>query len=74
MQVSIYEDNAETLILSQTLPSQYIPQSKQYSIKPIWFHKEIVKRDIKLVKIETIEHLGGTKALPREILNILDWN
>ena len=54
MHVSIYEDNAGALVLAETLPSQFTPRSKHYAIKTIWFREEIVKRGIKLLKIDTI--------------------
>ena len=67
MKVSIHEDNAGALILAQKLPPEYTPCSKHYHTKTIWFHEEIVKRRILLLKIETIEQLGDlfTKGLPR---------
>ena len=67
MNVSIHEDNSGALILAETLPPQYTPRSKHYAIKTVWFRKAIVKRGIKLVKIDTIEQLGDifTKSLPR---------
>ena len=67
MNVSIHEDNAGALILAETLPPQYTPRSKHYAIKTVWFREAIVKRGIKLVKIDTIEQLGDifTKSLPR---------
>ena len=67
--VPIHEDNKEALILENSLTSQYTPQSKHYAIRTIWFHEEIVKRGIKLVKIDTVEQLGDmfTKALPTVI-------
>ena len=42
--VSIHEDNAGALILAQTLPPQFTPQSKYYASKTIWFHEEINKK------------------------------
>ena len=67
MNVSIHEDNAGALILAETLPPQYTPRSKHYAIKTVWFREAIVKRGIKLVKIDTVEQLGDifTKSLPR---------
>ena len=67
LHVSIHEDNAGALILAETLPPQYTPRSKHYHIKTIWFREEIVKRGIKLLKIDTAEQLGDifTKALPK---------
>ena len=37
MHVLIHEDNAGALILAETLPPQYTPQSKHDTIKTIWF-------------------------------------
>ena len=67
MLVSIHEDNAGALVLAETLPPQFTPRSKHYATKTIWFREEIVKRKIKLVKIETSEQLGDlfTKALAK---------
>ena len=76
MHVSAHEDNAGALILAKKLPPQYTPWKKTYAIKITRFCEEIVKRGMKLVKIDNIEQLGDmfTKALPRFILNILDQN
>lgn len=73
MHVSIHEDNAGALILAQTIPPQFTPRSKYYAIKTVWFREEIVKRGIKLVKIDTIEQLGDvfTKGLPRATFEYL---
>eukprot|EP00804_Cyclotella_cryptica_P030032 CCRYP_016931-RB/>CCRYP_016931-RB protein AED:0.13 eAED:0.13 QI:0/-1/0/1/-1/0/1/0/99 len=67
MNVPIHEDNAGALVLAETLPPQFTPRSKHYAIKMIWFHEQIVKRKIKLVKIDTVEQLGDlfTKGLTR---------
>jgi hypothetical protein len=67
MHVCIHEDNVGALILADTLPPQYTPQSKHYHIKTIGFKELIKKLKIKLEKIETVEQLGDlfTKALPR---------
>jgi hypothetical protein len=58
MNVSIHEDNPGALVLDKTLPPQFTPRSKYYTIKTIWFHEEIFKRDIQLNKINTVEQLG----------------
>ena len=80
MHSCIHEDNAGALILADTLPPQYTPQSKHYHIKTIWFRELIKKLKIKLVKIETVEQLSDifTKALSRvqfEYLrkNLMGW-
>ena len=67
MNVSIHEDNAGALVLAETLPPQFTPRSTHYAIKMIWFCEQIVKRKIKLVKIDTVEQLGDlfTKGLTR---------
>ncbi|EJK57482.1 hypothetical protein THAOC_22468 [Thalassiosira oceanica] len=66
MKVSIHEDNAGALVLGKTLPPGFTPRSKHYAIKTIWFREQIVKRGIKLLKIDTKEQLGDifTKGLP----------
>ncbi len=65
MNVSIHKDNAVALVLDKTLPPQFMPQSKYYAIKTIWFHGEIFNRGIQLLKIDTVEQLGDifTKGL-----------
>ena len=42
----------------------------------IWFHEVIVKRGVNLVKIDTVDQLGGmfTKALPRVAFEYLRSN
>ena len=73
MNVSIHEDNAGALVLAETLPPQYTPRSKHYHVKTIWFREEIVKRGIRLLKIETSEQLGDmfTKGLARPTFEYL---
>ena len=73
MKVSIHEDNAGALILAQKLPPEYSPRSKYYHIKTIWFREEVVKRGIKLLKIETVEQLGDifTKGLSKVMFEYL---
>ena len=73
MNVSIHEDNAGALILAQTLPPQFTPRSKHYAIKTIWFHEQIVRRGIKLLKIDTVEQLGDifTKSLAKPVFEYL---
>lgn len=73
MNVSIHEDNAGALILAETLPPQYTPRSKHYAIKTIWFREQIVRRGIKLLKIDTREQLGDifTKSLAKPIFEYL---
>ena len=69
MHVSIHEDNAGALVLAETLPPQFTPRSKHYVIKMIWFREQIVKRGIKLFKIDTAEQLGDlfTKPLTKVV-------
>jgi hypothetical protein len=73
MNVSIHEDNLGALVLAKTLPPQFTPRSKYYVIKTIWFCEEIVKRGIKLNKIDTVEQLGDifTKGLTRVVFEYL---
>jgi hypothetical protein len=61
----IHKDNSGALVLAETLPPQFMPRSKYYAPKTIWFCEEIHKHGIKLKKIETIEQLGDifTKGL-----------
>ena len=58
MNVSIHKDNYGTLILEETLPPQFTPRSNHYSTKTIWFREDIVKCNIKLLKIDRVEQLG----------------
>jgi hypothetical protein len=73
MNVSIHEDNSGALVLAKTLPPQFTPQSKYYTIKTIWFREEIFKRDIQLNKIDTVKQLGDifTKGLTRVVFEYL---
>ena len=59
MNVSIHEDNLGALVLAKTLPPQYSPRSKYYTIKTIWFCEEIFKRDVQLHKIDSLEEDNG---------------
>jgi hypothetical protein len=58
MNVSIHEDNSGALVLAKILPPQFTPQSKYYTVKTIWFHEEIFKRDVQLHKIDSVQQLG----------------
>ena len=51
----------------------FTPRSKYYAIKTIWFREEIVKRGIKLLKIDTVEQLGDlfTKGLTKQTFEYL---
>ena len=73
LNVSIHEDNSGALILAETLPPQFTPRSKHYATKTIWFREQIVRRGIKLLKIETTEQLGDlfTKGLARPVFEYL---
>ena len=66
MHVTPHEDNIGALTLAETLPPQFTPRSKHYAIKTVWFHEQIIKRGIKLLKIDTKDQLGDifTKSLP----------
>ncbi len=66
MNVSIHKDNAGALVLARTLPLQFMPCSKFYAAKMIWFCEEINKQRIKLLEIDNDEHLGEifTKGIP----------
>ena len=73
MRLSIHEDNAGALVLSETIPPQFTPRGKYYAIKRVWFREEIQKRGVKLLKIDTVEQLGDifTKGLPRATFEYL---
>ena len=53
--VYTHEDNAQSLIMTQTISSQFTPWIKQYYSKDIWFCEEIHKHGVKLKKIATME-------------------
>ena len=55
------------MILTNTLPPHFIPRSRHYAAKAIWFREGIVKRGIKICKIDTVDQLGDifTKGLKR---------
>ncbi len=66
MKLSVHEDNSGALVMAMmTLPPQFTPRSKYDAIKMIWFCKEIHKRCVQLLKIDTVEQLGDifTKGL-----------
>ena len=73
MNVSIHKDNLGALVLAKILPSHFTTQSKYYAIKMVWFHEEIFKRDVQLLKIDTSEQLGDifTKGLTRFVFEYL---
>ena len=73
MRVSVHEDNLGALVLAETLPPQFTPQSKYYGTKTVWFREEIIRRGIKLLKIETSEQLGDmfTKGLAKPAFEYL---
>ena len=50
----------------ERLPKQFTPHNKDYASKTICFFEEIVKRSIKISKIDFFEKLGVlfTKGLP----------
>jgi hypothetical protein len=66
MHIVIHEDNAGALKLAETIPPQFTPQSKHYSVKTHWFREEIIRRGITLLKVASAEQLGDicTKCLP----------
>ncbi|KAL7463933.1 hypothetical protein ACHAXS_004283 [Conticribra weissflogii] len=57
MTVSIHQDCAAALVLTEILPPLLTLQSKCYVIKMIWLQKEIMKHRIKLHKNETAVQL-----------------
>ncbi|KAL7483178.1 hypothetical protein ACHAW6_008824, partial [Cyclotella cf. meneghiniana] len=80
MHVSIHEDDANTLMLAETILPEFTPHSKYCAIKIVWFCVEIKKCGIKLLKINAVEQLGDnfTKGLPRATFEYLqekmmDW-
>ncbi len=73
MKLSVHEHNSDALVLAKTLPPQFTPQSTYYAIKAIWFCKEIHKRCVQLLKINTVKQLGDifTKALTQVMFEYL---
>ena len=67
MKVSVHKDSYGALILARTSPPKFTPSSKYYETKTIWFHEEINKRKIALLKIATTDQLVDlfTEGLPR---------
>ena len=65
MNVSTFYDNTGALVRAKTPPPQFSPRSKYYAVKKFCFCKGVIKRKIKLLKIDTIEQLGDlfTKLL-----------
>ena len=80
MNVSVLEYNSGALVLARNLSPEFTPRSKYYLTKTICFCEEILKRRIKLLKINTVQQLGGlfTKGLPKTVFgylrkNIMGW-
>ena len=78
--VSFHEDNSGALVLARTLPHHITIRSKYYATKTIWFHEDISKFGIKILKFDTVEYLGGlfTECLTRTTFEylrkkILSW-
>ena len=73
MNVSVHEENAGSLVLARNLTPQFTPRSNYYATKNIWFCEDIVKRAIKIFKIDIVELRGGlfTKFLPRTTFEYL---
>ena len=44
---SILKDNTGALILARTFPPKFMPCSKYYATKTIWFREEINKRRLR---------------------------
>ena len=67
MKVSSHENNYGALILARNLPQKSTHSSKYYANKTKQFRDDINNRNIALLKIATVEHLGDlfTKSLPR---------
>ena len=73
MHVSVHKDNVGALLLARTFPPQFTPRSNYYATNTIWFCEDIVKRGIKLLKIDAVENLGDlfTKGLTRSTFKYL---
>jgi len=73
MNVTVHEDNSAALILAETIPPEFTPRSKFFHLETIWFREEIVKRQIRLVKVDTKDQLGDifTKGLTKHVFEYL---
>ena len=78
--VHVHEENTGALVLARTLSPQFTTRIKYYVTKTIWFHEEIVKRRIMLLKINTVGQIGElfTKGMSRTMFehlhkNIVGW-
>ena len=71
--IRVHEDNAGALILANTLPPQFTPRSKHYTVKTHWFREQCFARGIIIQKISTTEQLGDifTKCLPQATFEYL---
>ncbi len=71
--LAVHKDNPGALVLAKTLPPLFMPQSKYYAIKTIWFREETFKRGIQLLKIDTVKQLGDifTKGLTQAVFEYL---
>ena len=70
---SVREDNAGSLVLERTFSPQITPRSKYYATKNIWFHEDIPKCGINILRFDTVERLEGffTKGLLRTTFEYL---
>ena len=78
--ISVHDYNAGVLVLARTLPPQVTSRSKYYATNTVLFHEDIVKCGINLLKIDTVEQIGGIfiKGLSRTtfeylLKNIMSW-
>ena len=71
--VYIHEKNYGYLISEKTLPPQFTPCKKHCAANTIWFREEVVKCEIKLCKVYTVEKLRdiSTKVWLVDIFSIL---
>ena len=57
--------NTSALVLDEMIPPRFTPCGKYYVTKTIWLCEDIFKILIKILKIDTLQHLGDlfTKVL-----------
>ena len=53
MCITLHKGNTGALILAKTIPLQFTPRSKFYTLKTIWMREQLVEMGISVVKIDT---------------------
>jgi len=58
IKVSVNEDNLGALVLAETLPPQFMPRSKYYATKTIWFLEEITNGESSFLRLILLNSVG----------------